>query len=153
VNVKGTDITNKKDILSDIKLGLGLSKHDKQFSSRRKQIKDHMKNEDPNSVTLVGHSLGGSIVTSAMAKSKSIRENVKSAEVFNTGYTKEFGKELSKGNLRNFNKKRKELLVDIITSNDLDISSLKPVTKKEVEVPKFTMRFGKFSPFAQDLKK
>jgi len=56
-------------------------------------------------------------------------------------------------NLRNFNKKRKELLIDIITSNDLDISSLKPVQKKEIEQPKFTMRFGKFSPFAQDLKK
>ncbi len=56
-------------------------------------------------------------------------------------------------NLRNFNKKRKELLIDIITSNDLDISSLKPVIKKEVEQPKFSMRFGKFSPFAQDLKK
>ncbi len=56
-------------------------------------------------------------------------------------------------NLRNFNKKRKELLIDIITSNDLDISTLKPVTKKEVEQPKFSMRFGKFSPFAQDLKK
>lgn len=56
-------------------------------------------------------------------------------------------------NLRNFNKKRKELLIDIITSNDLDISSLQPVQKKEVEEPKFSMRFGKFSPFAQDLKK
>ena len=54
-------------------------------------------------------------------------------------------------NLRNFNKKRKELLIDIITSNELDITSLKPVQKKEVEEPKFTMRFGKFSPFANDL--
>ena len=54
-------------------------------------------------------------------------------------------------NLRNFNKKRKELLIDIITSNDLDISSLKPVTKKEIEQPKFSMKFGKFSPFANDL--
>lgn len=54
-------------------------------------------------------------------------------------------------NLRNFNKKRKELLIDIITSNDLDISSLKPVQKKEIEQPKFSMRFGKFSPFANDL--
>jgi hypothetical protein len=53
--------------------------------------------------------------------------------------------------LKNFNKKRKELLVDIITSNDLDISTLKPVQKKEVEQPKFSMRFGKFSPFANDL--
>ena len=54
-------------------------------------------------------------------------------------------------NLKNFNKKRKELLVDIITSNDLDISTLKPVQKKEIEQPKFSMRFGKFSPFANDL--
>ncbi len=54
-------------------------------------------------------------------------------------------------NLRNFNKKRKELLIDIITSNNLDTSSLKPVTKKEIEQPKFSMRFGKFSPFANDL--
>ena len=54
-------------------------------------------------------------------------------------------------NLKNFNKKRKELLVDIITSNDLDTSTLKPVQKKEVEQPKFSMRFGKFSPFANDL--
>jgi len=54
-------------------------------------------------------------------------------------------------NLRNFNKKRKELLIDIIISNDLDISSLKPVIKKEIEQPKFSMRFGKFSPFANDL--
>jgi len=53
--------------------------------------------------------------------------------------------------LKNFNKKRKELLVDIITSNDLDTSTLKPVQKKEVEEPKFSMRFGKFSPFANDL--
>ena len=53
--------------------------------------------------------------------------------------------------LRNFNKKRKELLIDIIISNELDISSLKPVIKKEIEQPKFSMRFGKFSPFANDL--
>jgi len=106
VNVKGTDIKNKKDILSDIKLGLGLSKHDKQFKSRKSQIKEHMKNEPSKSVTLVGHSLGGSIVTSSMAKSKSIRDNIKNAEVFNTGYTKEFNKELSQG----LNKEDKALL-------------------------------------------
>jgi hypothetical protein len=54
-------------------------------------------------------------------------------------------------NLRNFNKKRKELLIDIIISNDLDISSLKPVIKKEVEQPKFKIRFGSFFPFKDDL--
>ena len=54
-------------------------------------------------------------------------------------------------NLRNFNKKRKELLIDIIISNELDISSLKPVIKKEVEQPKFKIRFGIFRPFKDDL--
>ncbi len=94
LGVKGTDVSNKRDILSDIRLGLGLSKHDKQFKSRTKQIKEHMKNEEPNSVTLTGHSLGASVVTSAMAKSKSVRDNVKEVHNFNTGYTKEFNKEL-----------------------------------------------------------
>jgi len=54
-------------------------------------------------------------------------------------------------NLRNFNKKRKELLIDIIISNDLDISSLKPVIKKEVEQPQFKIRFGSYYPFKDDL--
>ena len=54
-------------------------------------------------------------------------------------------------NLRNFNKKRKELLIDIIISNELDISSLKPVIKKEVEQPQFKIRFGSFRPFKDDL--
>ena len=54
-------------------------------------------------------------------------------------------------NLRNFNKKRKELLIDIIISNDLDISSLKPVIKKEVEQPQFKISFWTFRPFKDDL--
>ena len=97
LNSKGTDITNTKDLLSDIKLGLGLAKHDQQFKNRTKQIKSHLKKEPPESVTLIGHSLGGSTVTHAMAKSKSIRDNVKRAEVFNTGHTKLFNKELASG--------------------------------------------------------
>ena len=54
-------------------------------------------------------------------------------------------------NLRNFNKKRKELLIDIIISNELDISCLKPVIKKEVEQPQFKIRFGSYYPFKDDL--
>lgn len=116
LNVKGTDVKNRRDILSDIRLGLGLSSHDKQFKSRTKQIKEHMKNEDPNSITLTGHSLGASIVTSAMAKSKSVRDNVKSAHNFNSGYTKEFNKEISQG----LKKEDKKILKDKMTHHHIE---------------------------------
>jgi len=116
LNVKGTDVSNKRDILSDIRLGLGLSKHDKQFKSRTKQIKDHMKNEEPNSTTLTGHSLGGSIVTSAMAKSKSVRDNVKEVHNFNSGFTKEFNKEISQG----LKKEDKKILKDKMTHHHIE---------------------------------
>ena len=124
LGVKGTDVSNRRDILSDIRLGLGLSKHDKQFKSRTKQIKEHMKKEQPKSVTLLGHSLGASVVTSAMAKSKSVRDNVKSAEAFNTGYTKEFNKELSKGLSKDDKKLLKDKLVHHHVENDVISTAL-----------------------------
>ena len=124
LGVKGTDVSNRRDILSDIRLGLGLSKHDKQFKSRTKQIKEHMKKEDPESVILLGHSLGASVVTSAMAKSKSVRNNVKSAEAFNTGYTKEFNKELSKGLTKDDKKVLKDKLMHHHVENDVISTAL-----------------------------
>ena len=103
ITVKGTDIKNKKDLISDIKLGLGFSKHDKQFKNRQKQIKDIYKTTEGDKY-LTGHSLGASVVTSAMAKSKSIRDNTTKAIGFNTGYTKAFHNELS-NNLNKDDKK------------------------------------------------
>ena len=124
LNVKGTDVKNKRDILSDIRLGLGLSSHDKQFKSRTKQIKDHMKNESPESVIVTGHSLGGSIVTSAMAKSKSVRDNVKKVHNFNTGFTKEFNKEISQGLKKEDKKILKDKLVHHHIENDVISTAL-----------------------------
>ena len=124
LGVKGTDVKNRRDILSDIRLGLGLSSHDKQFKSRTKQIKDHMKNEDPNSTIIIGHSLGGSIVTSAMAKSKSVRDNVKEVHNFNTGFTKEFNKEISKGLKKEDKKVLKDKLVHHHIESDIISTAL-----------------------------
>jgi len=93
ISIKGTDKFNYKDIVSDIKLGLGFSRYDSQMKERKKQIKNiYKENEGQN--FLIGHSLGGSILTNAMIKSKSIRDNTKKAIGFNTGYTSGFHKEI-----------------------------------------------------------
>ena len=96
ISVKGTDIKNHKDIISDVKLGLGMSKYDNQFKSRRNKIKDILKENKGQDSYLTGHSLGASIITSSMSKSKSIRDNVKGVHNFNTGYSAMFNKELKK---------------------------------------------------------
>ena len=139
LNSKGTDITNSKDILSDIKLSLGLAKHDKQFKNRTKQIKAHLKKEEPESVTLTGHSLGASTITHAMAKSKSVRDNVKKAEVFNTGHTKLFNKELASGLKSDDKKLLKKKLIhhhvvgDVISNSLADRGTIGKVKKYEAE--------------------
>lgn len=48
-------------------------------------------------------------------------------------------------NLKNFKKKSKELLIDIIRANDLDISNLKPLVKKSKGECKLTYRRGDFT--------
>ena len=51
---------------------------------------------DDEKINLVGHSLGGSIATHMLSKSKSIRKRTNQLDAFNTGYTKAFHKELRK---------------------------------------------------------
>lgn len=45
---------------------------------------------------------------------------------------------------RNFKKKRKELLIEIIKKNELDTSSLKPIVKKEKQPDKINKINGEF---------
>tara|TARA_R110002167_G_scaffold79357_1_gene219039 strand:+ start:4273 stop:4938 length:666 start_codon:yes stop_codon:yes gene_type:complete len=97
VTVKGTDPTNKKDLMSDIHLAIGKSGSDKQFKKRTKDIKKIYAGIGDEEKHLTGHSLGGSIVSHAMVKSKSIRDNTKHAHTYNAGYTPAFHNELSKG--------------------------------------------------------
>lgn len=96
VAVKGTDPRNIKDLISDVKLGLGFGGTDKQFKRRRNQLKD-IARETEGPLYLTGHSLGSSIVTKAMATSKGLRDKVTKADLYNTGYTPSFHKEVSQG--------------------------------------------------------
>ena len=112
VTIKGTDPSNKKDLLSDLKLAFGLSKTDKQFKHRTKEIKKVYSGIDADKDKyLTGHSLGGSIVTHAMTKSKSIRDNTKQATTYNAGYTPAFHAELSKDLKKEDKKELKKKLV------------------------------------------
>ena len=123
ISVKGTDISQKKDLMSDLKLGLGISNSDKQFKHRRNEIKDVIKQTDGDNY-LTGHSLGGSIATSAMVKSKSIRDNVKEAHLFNTGYTKAFHDEMSTGLKKTDKKELKDKVTHHRTKSDVISNAL-----------------------------
>jgi hypothetical protein len=139
LNSKGTDIKNSKDIMSDIRLGLGLQKYDKQFQNRTKQIKQFMKTQPSGSVTLTGHSLGASTVTHAMAKSKSVRDNVNKADVFNTGHTKLFNKSLSEGLSSDDQKVLKDKLVhhhvvgDVVSTGLVNRGTIGKVKKHKAD--------------------
>ena len=47
-------------------------------------------------------------------------------------------------NQKNFKKKRKELLIEIIKENKLDTSNLKPIVKKEKQPEKINKINGEF---------
>lgn len=90
ISVKGTEPTSKSDLLSDFQLALGLHKSNIQFRQRKNEIKNIIKREPNKEYYLTGHSLGGSIVTNALASSPSILRNVKKAYTFNQGSTPAF---------------------------------------------------------------
>jgi hypothetical protein len=90
ISVKGTDPTSKSDILSDLQLSLGLHKSNIQFRQRKNEIKNIIRRDPSKDYFLVGHSLGGSIITNALASSPSILRNVKKAYTFNSAGTPAF---------------------------------------------------------------
>jgi len=96
IAIKGTDKTNIKDLISDVKLGLGLSSNDKQFKKRKNDIKRILKENPNDEFTLTGHSLGSSVGLMAM-KNKGIRDRISNAQLYNTGYTPAFHKEMIQG--------------------------------------------------------
>lgn len=90
ISIKGTDPKNKSDLLSDLQLALGLHKSNIQFRQRKNEIKNIMKRDPEKEYFLTGHSLGGSIITNALASSPSILRNTKKAYTFNPGSTVAF---------------------------------------------------------------
>ena len=95
INYTGTDVSNPRDILSDVALAVGLQSKNKQFSDRRKKTREIMRQYgDDKDYSLGGHSLGGSIALNTMKESKSIRNRVSKVHALNPGYTKPFHESL-----------------------------------------------------------
>ena len=91
INYTGTNVNNPRDLLSDVALGVGVQRSNKDFNDRRKKTRDIMRQYgDDKDYSLGGHSLGGSHALNNMSQSKSIRDRVKSVHIFNPGYTLPF---------------------------------------------------------------
>ena len=119
VTIKGTNPSFKRDLMSDIHLAIGKSSSDKQFKKRTNEIKKIYSGIDNNEdKVLSGHSLGASIAAHAMVKSKSIRDNTKSAHLFNTGMTPAFNAELQKDLKKEDKKELKSKVTQYHVKND-----------------------------------
>ena len=124
VSIKGTDPNMFKDLVSDFKLGVGLGGTDKQFKRRTNQVKEIYRNNPEGDKYIVGHSLGGSIGTHMMTKSKGIRSSTKQADFFNTGYSPAFHNELRSGLSKEDKKELKSKVTHHTILGDVVSSSL-----------------------------
>jgi len=126
VSIKGTDPFNLKDMVSDASIFLGNTNNDKQFLKRRKEVKDIYKSiPDDEKINLIAHSLGGSIGTHILSKSKSIRKRTNQADFYNTGYTKAFHKELRQDLTPEDRKELNEKITHHIIEGDIVSKGLK----------------------------
>jgi hypothetical protein len=144
VSIKGTDPNMFKDLVSDFKMGVGLGGTDKQFKRRTNQVKEIYRNNPEGDKYIVGHSLGGSIGTHMMTKSKGIRAATKQADFYNTGYTPNFHNELRSGLSKDDKKELKSkvthhhILGDVVSSSLLQkaIGKIKPYKIKSGDLLK-----------------
>ena len=91
INYTGTNVNSPRDIISDVALATGVQRINPQFKERRQKTREIMRQYgDDKDYSISGHSLGGSIAMNTLKQSKSIRDRVKVAHVFNPGYTKAF---------------------------------------------------------------
>jgi len=91
INFTGTNVNNPRDLLSDVALATGVQRSNQDFTNRRKKTRDIMRQYgDDKDYSLGGHSLGSSHALNMLSQSKSIRDRVKTAHLFNPGYTLPF---------------------------------------------------------------
>jgi hypothetical protein len=91
INFTGTNVNNPRDLLSDIALASGVQRSNQDFKNRRRKTRDIMRQYgDDKDYSLSGHSLGSSHALNMLSQSKSIRDRVKTAHLFNPGYTLPF---------------------------------------------------------------
>ena len=91
INFTGTNVNNPRDLLSDIALASGVQRSNQDFKNRRRKTRDIMRQYGDNKdYSLGGHSLGSSHALNMLSQSKSIRDRVKTAHLFNPGYTLPF---------------------------------------------------------------
>ena len=72
VSVAGTDKFSPRDIITDVYLAAGKLQDTSRYQQAHKTIRDAKKKYNVDSATLVGHSLGGSIVSYAGSKNDNI---------------------------------------------------------------------------------
>lgn len=96
IALKGTNPLSAADLKSDLGVLIGKATSDAQFQDREKQVLSILQ-RTPGDFVMTGHSLGGSIGTHLLANNDTIRNRVKEAHFFNTGYAPAYHKELRTG--------------------------------------------------------
>ena len=120
VSLKGTDPLNITDLKSDLGILLGKTNKDEQFKERKQELKHVYKSIPQNEhINLVAHSLGGSLGTSILSKSKSILQRTNEANFYNTGYTKALHKELKEGLIKEDRQELNDKITHHIIKDDL----------------------------------
>ena len=97
ISHKGTQFassTTGKDVISDLKVALGLGNYDPHVRRRKKRTERIIKNLNPDQLTMSGHSLGGMTMNYTIGKSKKVREKLLQADSFNAGSSFAFNNDL-----------------------------------------------------------
>jgi hypothetical protein len=97
ISHKGTQFgssTGSKDVISDLKIALGLGNYDPHVRRRKKRTERIIKNLNPDELTMSGHSLGGMSLNHTIGKSKKVREKLLQADTFNAGSSFAFNNDL-----------------------------------------------------------